>query len=75
MVCAACTIAKEWVTVGAAVCVLSPACEATMVQVPADTRVKAVSVTVQTAGVLELNCTGKPELLDPESAGEGVPKV
>ena len=75
MDCVAWATVKVLVTVGAAVCVLSPACEATMVQVPAETRVKAVSVTVQTAGVLELNCTGKPELLDPESNGEGVPKV
>ena len=46
-----------------------------MVQVPADTRVKAVSVTVHTAGVLELNCTAWPEVADAESAAGVVPNV
>ena len=54
---------------------LVPGCEATMVQVPTDTRVKAASVTVHTAGVLELNCTAWPEVAEAESAAGVVPNV
>ena len=69
MVCAACTTVKFWLTGVAAAKVPFPACVAVTVHVPADSRFKVVPLTVQTAGVLTLNCTLKPELDVAISAG------
>lgn len=46
-----------------------PDCEALMVQVPAATRVTVVPLTVQIDGVLDANCTARPELAVAVSAG------
>ena len=45
------------------------------VQLPADTSVSVVPLTVHTEGVLDVNCTAKPELALAERAGGVVPIV
>ena len=46
-----------------------------MVQVPADTRLSVVPLTVHTEGVLDANCTVRPELAVADSAAGAVPMV
>lgn len=52
-----------------------PACVATMLHVPADTSVRVPPLTVQTPGVFEPNCTGRPELAMAESTDGVLPMV
>ena len=54
---------------------LLPACEALTLQVPADTRVSELPLTVHTNGVVEANCTARPEVALAESAGGVTPRV
>lgn len=57
--CPAALIAKVWVTgMAATKLVLSPGCEAVIVQAPEVTNVALVPLTVQTDVVLEVNATG-----------------
>ena len=65
---------RDWV--GAAAYVLSPACAANTLQVPADTSVNVPpEVTVHTEAVLEPNCTDRPDVAVAESAGGATPIV
>ena len=63
------------VTVAAAATLALPAWLAARVQLPADTSVSVVPLTVQTAGVLDVKVTAKPALDVATSAGAGVPRV
>ena len=54
---------------------LLPACDAVIVQVPAETSVSVVPLTVHTEGVLEVNCTLRPDVAVAESAGGATPMV
>ena len=62
MVCGACETEKLCKTMGAALYVLLPVCEAWMVQDPATRKEAVVPETVQTAGVSELKPTARPEV-------------
>jgi hypothetical protein len=62
MVWLALPIVIFWVTCVAALYVEFPAWSAATVQVPADTPLTIESTTVQTAGVVELKVTARPEL-------------
>ncbi|MDZ7592898.1 MAG: hypothetical protein U5L05_19940 [Rubrivivax sp.] len=53
----------------------SPAWLALTVQLPTATRVNVVSLTVQMAGAVELNYTGRPELAVADKVGGAVPSV
>ena len=67
-------MANVWETVVAAFQALSPLCAATIVQLPAETRVMAPTpVMVQMPGVVELKLTASPELAVAERVGV-VPK-
>lgn len=58
-------MANVWDTVVAAFHTLSPVWAATIVQLPAETRVNApLPVMVQMPGVVELKLTGRPEVAD-----------
>ena len=61
IVCAAFATVKLWLTVGAAAYPLSPAWLAWIVQVPDATRVTVAPLTVQTAAVVDVNVTGRPD--------------
>lgn len=54
---------------------LLPDCEAVMMQVPGETSVNALPLTVQTEEVLEMNCTGRPEVAVADRAAGVLPKV
>ena len=54
---------------------LLPGCVAVSVQVPASTRVSVVPPTVHTEGVLEANCTARPELAVADKAAGVTPIV
>lgn len=75
ILCVACATVKLRLTDGAALYVLLPACEALMLQVPADTSVSVLPLTVQTKGVLELNSTPRPDVAVADRAGGVVPSV
>lgn len=62
MVCTMAATLKLCVTIGAAAKPELPACEAASVQLPKVTRVKALPLTVQTAGVVEAKDTGRPDV-------------
>ena len=64
---------KLCVTGTAAAKVASPAWEAVRLQVPAETRVSVVALTVHTDVVVEATATGRPELDEADSAGGAVP--
>ena len=65
------TIANACVTAGAAIQVPSPAWFTSMLHVPGDTVVKTpVAVTVQTAVVVDVNVTARPELAVASNCGE-----
>lgn len=66
MVCVNSTV-KLFVTLGAALYVVLPACEAVMLHVPPVTSVAVLPETVQTVGVVEANETASPELAVAES--------
>ena len=59
MVCARSAIVNDWVTLAAAITVAEPACDATMVQVPAVSTEIVSPETVQTAVVEEVKVIGK----------------
>lgn len=44
-----------------------PSCDAVTVQSPADTKVRALPLTLHTEGVPDANCTGRPELAEADS--------
>lgn len=69
------TTVKLCVTEVAALYVLLPACDAVMVQVPADTSVSVVPLTVHTGVVVEVSCTLKPDVAVAERAGGVAPRV
>ena len=61
MLCAESVTEKLWLTEGAAAYVVSPACDARIVQVPAETSVTVAPDTVQTDSVVEVKLTTRPE--------------
>ncbi len=75
MVCAAVDTVKVCVTAVAGLKLALPAWLADTVQDPAATRVSAVPLIVQMAGVVEARVTGKPELDVATSAAGVLPKV
>lgn len=78
MVCAvsgAADTVKLRVTVAAAAKVALPAWLAVKVQVPVDTKVKLLPLTVHTPGVVEASATAKFEVELATSAGAAVPSV
>src|SRR5512143_2365183 len=65
---------NDWLTVGAASQAVFPVCSALMVQVPLDTKVSTPpAVMLQTAVVLEVKLTARPELAVAPNVGV-VPK-
>lgn len=54
---------------------LLPDWDAVMLQVPAATRLSVLPLTVQIKGVVEANCTVRPELTLADSAAGVVPRV
>ena len=62
-------------TIGAAEKVTLPTCLASIVQLPADTSVSAVPLTVHTAGVVDVRLTSRPDVAVAAKAGGAVPKV
>jgi len=78
MVCAvggAAETVKDRETVVAGAKVLFPAWLASMMQVPATTRVNVLPLTVQMLGVVDAKLTGRPELAVAVSTGGAVPRV
>ena len=75
IVCAAAATANEFKTAWAAANVASPAWLAATVHVPAPTKVRAVPLTVQTAGVTEVSDNARPDVEVATSEGAGEPRV
>ena len=66
---------KLRVTPGAAAYVVSPAWEAWIWQLPAETSVSVSPLTVQTAGVDDARLTARPDVAVATNRGAGVPSV
>ena len=75
MLCAAVETVRTRETVVAAAKLASPAWLASMMQVPAATRVSVLPLTVQVLGVDEAKDTGRPDVAEATSEGVGEPSV
>ena len=75
IVCAVGATLKELDTVVAAAKVPLPAWLALTLQVPTETSVSVVPLTLQTLAVVEANDTGRPDVALAASAGGAVPRV